>query len=343
MCRARAPEGCAMSWLRDHFHHFVFPAFVASRTLNNSSSKDIQKFFPVCLPEVPGDKWMNLPSELRKLNALVESLPKPLISKDGYFGSNLYSGYESWSPNSRGKLNFDLIREALLSAESTRKALGCSKLLFAGRDVWAFEVMAQKRGIDSLFIPEISRKVVQAGQALKKLMDEYKFTGNELLVDTGFAGSIPRNINANLGCNLKFILLSQDKISSFMGPKNDKGHIAIGTPDSPTKENERALARPNQVFPNRANVRGEALEIEYLPKYWASGTITELQHDNYTTSVIQYLARPEEIIAAAFLTSNIWRGVKYGRKDDGSYMEPPPKEERKVPFGIKKHKPFYWL
>ena len=142
-----------MSWLRDHFHHFVFPTFVASRTINNPSSKDIQKCFPVVLPEVPENKWTNLPSELRKLNALTESMPKPLISNDGYSTSNLYSGFECWSPNQRGKLNFDLVREALLSAESTRKALGCSKLLFAGRDVWAFEVMAQKRGIPSLFIP----------------------------------------------------------------------------------------------------------------------------------------------------------------------------------------------
>ena len=132
-----------------------------------------------------------------------------------------------------------------------------------------------------------------------------------------------------------------------MGPKDlEKGHIQIGTPVTSHKEDMRAIERPNQVFPNRANVRGEALEIEYLPKYWASGTITVPDWNTSTTEeskVIQYLAKPEEIIAAAFLTSNIWRGVKYGRKDDGSYMLPPPKEERKVQFGIKKHKPFDWL
>ena len=181
-------------------------------------------------------------------------------------------------------------------------------------------------------------------------MDEYKFTGNELLVDTGFAGSIPKNINANLGCNLKFILLSQDKISSFMGPHNiDEGHIQIGKPVTSHKEDLRAIERPNQVFPNRANVRGEALEIEYLPKYWASGTI---DYSNYEGNegfseppiVIQYLARSEEIIAAAFLTSNIWRGVKYGRNNDGSYIKPPPKEERKGPIA-KKQNPCWppWL
>ncbi len=258
---------------------------------------------------------------------------KPSFDSSSYVWSDCS---EQWTPNSRGKVHFDLIREALLSADSTRKALGCSKLLFAGRDVWAFEIMAQKRGIPSLFIPEISRRVVQNERALRELVDSYGFTGNELLVDTGFAGSIPRNMNTNLGCNLKFILLSQDGFGSFAGPTSSSGHIGIGIPITNHKEDERAVSRPNQIFPNRSNVRGEALEIEYLPKYWASGTIhidyAAPEHDVFdppSSKVVQYLATPQEIIAAAFLTSNIWRGVKYGRNDDGSYKSAPIKEERR--------------
>jgi len=327
-----------MSWLRDHFHHFVFPAFVCARSLQNASKQDIQKYFPVVLPEVPADKWINLPTELRKLNALAESMPKsqPLVGPN-IFGSSLYSGFESWSPNNRGKLHFDIIKNALLSAESTRKALGCTKLLLAGRDVWAFEIMARKREIHSLYIPEISRKVVSDPFALRILLKEYGFTGNELLVDTGFMGSIPRGINVAMGTNLKFILMSQNPVStSFIHKNNEQQHSGY-TPDGKkvtyvtnsvsykgqfpqTKEDERIVNRPNQIFPNRANARGEALETEYLPKYFASGTVRE-------DKVIQYLASAEEIVAAAFMTSNIWRGAKYGRSDSGAYNPAPPKEE----------------
>ena len=86
-----------MSWLRDHFHHFVFPAFVASRNIPNATKIDIRKCFPVSLPEVPSDKWTNLPTELRKLNALVESLPKNLFLNNsfGEYATNTFSGYES--------------------------------------------------------------------------------------------------------------------------------------------------------------------------------------------------------------------------------------------------------
>lgn len=338
-----------MSWLRDHFYRFVYPALAAARLEKNPRSMDIEKHFPVAIPEVPEDKWTNLPSELRKLKALDESLKAQKKSKPSFDSSSYVWSYdnEKWTPNSRGKVHFDLIREALLSAESTRKALGCSKLLFAGRDVWAFEIMAQKRGIPSLFMPEISRKVVQNKEALAALVKQYGFTGEELLVDTGFAGSIPRNMNEKLGCNLKFILLSQDSIMSFMGPKSDVGgHVGIGLPFTRHKEDERALLRPNQIFPNRSNVRGEALEIEYLPKYWASGTIDNIYmmpnsdvFDRPLASVIQYLSSPDEIVAAAFMTSNIWRGVKYGRNENGSYKSAPPKEERRP---RKKKHSFLW-
>ena len=234
----------------------------------------------------------------------------------------------------------------MLSAESTKKALGCTQLLFAGRDVWAYEIMARKRDISSLYIPEISRKVVSNNFALKALLDEYGFTGKELLVDTGFMGSIPRGIDFAMGTNLKFVLMSQNAVAvsfhnydiqkSGYTPDGKKitytnSGIPIVDGHPQTKEDHRVVQRPNQIFPNRANSRGEALETEYLPKYFASGTIRE-------GKVIQYLASAEEIVAAAFLTSNIWRGAKYGRSDNGAYLPPPPKPEnpqrKKVPYGL---------
>jgi len=75
-------------------------------------------------------------------------------------------------------------------------------------------------------------------------------------------------------------------------------------------EDRNCIRRPNQLFPQRKKARNEALDTEYLPKYFKSGLIKDGE-------VKQFLSEPQEIVLAAILTSDIWRGVKHGRNAKG--------------------------
>jgi len=276
------------NWLRDHFYRFVYPALCCAKANTYSANANsIKTFFPV---EISAKDykfcawWDKLPPELAKLRALCDQL------QIGWSSCNYSQGW-------RANLHFDVMRETLISAERRRKTLGCDRLLLAGRDVWVLEVMAKRRGIDTLFLPEISRNVASFPNQLKAFLIEKGFTGNELLVDTGFVGSIPKKIDEAMGTNLKFVLMSQEKKFNYL-------NCSISIQD------QNCIDRPNQVFPQRRLARKEALETEYLPKYWKTGTV---KYQDGVVQVVQFLSEPQEIVLAAILTSDIWRGVKYGR------------------------------
>jgi len=298
-----------MSWLRDHFYNFVYPAFLVAVENPEASSDEVPEHGPCDVRPLPGEVLdPGLPSELAKLKILCQRHSVPWNTNRQTMASYL-----------RGELHYDVLRRSLLSAEAQRKIHKCSRLLFAGRDVWTLEVLAQRRKIASVYIPEMSRLVVDhyspsRDQCIFSLLTKYGVNPSEsfLMVDTGFVGSIVRAISRVIKRPIKFALMSQNPqrvsetelppLNSFSGNTYFRG-----------KQPFNANTLPNQLFPNRRRAREEVLGVEYLPKYFKTGTIRE-------DRVVQYLSSPVDIVGAAVLTSDLWRGVKH-RKNQKNQKE----------------------
>jgi hypothetical protein len=253
-------DGGGNRWLRGHFHEFVFPAFVAAEKRTTEIGKP---FHVKASPQAPE----NLPSELKKLWTLC-------MEMDIGWEFNVreiaqYGGHSKYRESAR--IHHSVIVNTLDSALAAIRDEGCTKLFLGGRDVWAFAVCCARRRIPFLFIPELSRYVTGKPQ-IRTFLESRGFTGEELFLDTGFAGSIPRNLQKHWpDLDFRFRLMSQSNIVM---------HQEAGLVDTdPVKESkprrivhERWRSRPQQLFPNRKKAREEALETEYLAKYWKTGT-----------------------------------------------------------------------
>lgn len=229
-----------MSWLRDHFYKFVFPAFEAA----TKQTTEIGQPFDVKASKHAPER---LPAELRKLWTLCQDHQIEWsydVREVNYFGGS--SKYRE-----SAKLHQNVLRATLDSAMSALRGERCDRLFLGGRDVWTFAVLCEKRRIPYMFVPELSRSVAQ-DLKVKPFLEAKGFKGTELFLDTGFSGSIPRSLAAHFERPFKFRLMSQ---SGGSGPRGDRPKL-----------------RPNQLFPNRKLARDEALETEYLAKYWRAGT-----------------------------------------------------------------------
>lgn len=264
-----------MSWLRDHFYTFVFPAMVSA----GISDRGLPPMDVKAAESAP----QNLPPELRKLWTLCHDLGV------SWSDSIIEGGAGSSAFRASAKLHGAILRSTLASSVTAMRAEKCSKLFLAGRDVWALAVLAERKGVPYVFLPQISRSVASSDEVRTFLM-EHGITGQELLIDTGFAGSIPMHLSICLGVQVPFRLMSQSPVSTF-------DFFARFS-----KRTKKGLeSRPKQVFPNRKNARAEALETEYLAKYWQTGRIENGQ-------VTQRLSTRDQIRGAAILTSRLWRG-----------------------------------
>jgi hypothetical protein len=280
-----------MSWIRDHFHRFVFPAMMVA----GRDTKDIGPPMDVVPSASAPQNW---PTELRK------DVPWSSDVKEGGLGSSAY--------RQSAKIHHTILRNTLSSAVVAMKEEKCSKLLFAGRDVWVLAVLAERKGIPYIFIPEISRRVAGYQASLLKLLEERGVTGDELLIDTGFAGSIPRAMSYAMGKHMTFRLMSQSEI--MWAP------CKLGT------KRVRKDFVPQQLFPNRKAARSEALETEYLAKYWKTGTVVPIttgfvppQPEHLDVSiefmkkcpqrVVQFFSERATIQRAAIVTSMLYRGI----------------------------------
>jgi len=147
---------------------------------------------------------------------------------------------------------------------------GCSRLFFGGRDVWTFAVLSAKRKVPFLFVPELSRNVVGRPD-VKPFLEERGFTGDELFLDTGYAGSIPRALEKYWGKKFCFRLMSQSDVHV---ESQEGGLFDCDQASGKIRKYQatRWRRRPNQVFPNHNKARETAVETEYLAKYWKAGT-----------------------------------------------------------------------
>lgn len=286
------------SWIREHFRTFVWPALEATQQVDG----------PI-LPKRPGiPLWVSVLSRF----SADSTLPFPELRILQTFCKTSMGNCSScrsvpalcrcWVKNSSHGApwtpleTWRRVRNAFDSAVSQAKD---RPLLLAGRDVWAFKVLAERHRVRAIYIPVISRSVANNERVLRKVLKDHGVTGNELLVDTGFMGSIPRAISGVLGKELEFSMISQNPL--FRVPRRVTGTTI-----------DRL---PNQVFPNMKGSRALALWLEYLPKYFRTGRVqSPVNPDARTVDVrngeaVQNLSSPKEIVAAAVLTSCIWHGI----------------------------------
>jgi len=147
-------------------------------------------------------------------------------------------------------------------------------LLLPGRDVWCWEVMAQKLTVRSTFDSRVSRSVARNNKALRTCIDAWQVKDwtDVLFFDTGFSGSIPRAIAKAEGLDeINMLLLSSADTSK-------------------------------QIFRTHTGSRKKALAFEYLAKYFLSGT--HRAGDPY-----QELSSLDEFIKASLLTIWLWHHV----------------------------------
>jgi hypothetical protein len=260
------------NWLWAHFQYFVLPALRLFAERRHDSILTPEKLGGVPPLDLPsgGDEWYK---PLRQLRAFVRS--------SGMAGMAFPLDNTARTPDWGVTASWVRLRNALLSVASYAKKLGDKKLLLAGRDVWTLEVLAQRNGIPSVFMPEVSRPVADQPSILLGLLCKAGVKGDELFVDTGFYGTIPLAIGAALGKPVEFALLSQ----SYAGAPSSR-----------------------QVFPRMRGARSWALWLEYLPKYWVSG---RPDTTNYKRFVSQPLASVSSVIDAAILTTCLWHGADW--------------------------------
>lgn len=243
-----------MSWIRDHFYEFVFPAFLAAE----KEVTEIGAPFDVKISPHAPEK---MPAVLRKLWTLCRGYDVP-------WSWDVREGGGSSKFRDSATLHQQVLRATLDSAMVALREEKCSRLLLGGRDVWTFAVLCNRRKIPHLFVPELSRKVAESPH-VKPFLEERGFTGDELFLDTGFVGSIPRVLSSHFQQPFKFRLMSQSRISPPVGaaPHDLPAHGSL------LKKVSRKHNYPNQLFPNRKSARTEALNTEYLAKYWKTGTV----------------------------------------------------------------------
>jgi hypothetical protein len=262
-------------WLRHHFHEFVFPAFMAAE----KQSSEIGKPFDVKpSPKAPE----TLPLELRKMWTLCMEHKVPWAFDVRQL--NQYGGTSKYREKAR--IHNRILNDELAAARAALRDEGCTRLFLGGRDTWPMAILCAKHRIPFRFVPELSRPVSQRAGACRRFLETIGFHGDELFLDTGFAGSIPRAIQKYFPeCNLKFRLISQTDIEVV----EDKSYMVDCDPASGRTRRDvmRYRRRPNQLLPNRIKAREEALETEYLAKYWKSGTYESLIHQGFAPAVFK--------------------------------------------------------
>lgn len=142
---------------------------------------------------------------------------------------------------------------------SVKRAAQGKQILLAGRDVFVFEVLARRENYPTQFIPQCSRV---AAKSIVVSKDSFLF-------DTGFVGSVPRELG-----------LSDYKLLSFAANRFDPFKI--------------------QIFPRMTGSRGLALKIEGTPKYWMTGRVVD-------GAVVQDFTPNDEFERAAKLTIAIYK------------------------------------
>ncbi len=297
-------------WLKKHIKHFVVPGIRALAKVGGECgvvSADPPQWMGRTRPSTKCD----LP-ELGVVYATVASvLKKDDETRDRALAlcRTLFDGgIDGLMPNRNkdewrekyGIAMHDVMHAILCnSVRSLRRRVRKSRLtvVLPGRDVWAFEVMAQRKRVPTVYDARVSRAVSSNAEVCRGIARGWNVAEwrRSLVFDTGFRGSIWRDICAATGERPRLLLLSAD-VNKY------------------------------QLFPGHTGSRQKALAFEYLPKYWTRGT----PQDGVP---MQHLNGLREFIDAALLTIWLWHHVspRRVRVPRESKPKPAPKPSTATP------------
>lgn len=272
-----------MNWLETHLRTFVFPQLLRYAKENGDTPPETNQLLPFTGKINPASGCMyeefGLLKTFLKSTGLWERLvqPKFKVSAFDQIGIENFKRFKIETISTDGhhallippdlaKFNANQIIHVLLK-NSIRNLRGQnSRIIFLGRDVWPWYVVAQRIGLNSIFDPRVSRTVANNKDAAQQISQELGLQSFDVIFDTGFAGSIHRAFSNHTGLKLGNLMLSS------------------------------SLPQTTQ-FPNATLARNRALFLEYLPKYFGTGRVTDGQ-------IKQPLAPLYEFVSAAMLT--IW-------------------------------------
>jgi hypothetical protein len=280
-----------MTWLESHVRDFVIPGI---RTLARANGKTLydHQIKPWDGIVRPSSKCKI--KEAGMIHAVASSvLPKGQAARDVVLGLCQQLGTRETAefvyeldPQGRvkklgnhypGVNGADVLHSFLCASTRAIKAHTRhpnARVIYPGRDVWAFEVMSQRMGVKSIYDSRVSREIDRKEAAFKEVVNSWPIPnwGYALAFDSGYAGTVPRAIGRVAGHKqINIVMLS-------------------------------AVDEQFQVFPGHTGSRAKALALEYLAKYRKRCTV---QNDE----LHQPLADLEEFIKAALLTCWIWHHV----------------------------------
>ena len=280
-----------MTWLEQHVREFVIPGI---RTLNRregreTHDRDIKPFNGTVRPsskcrfKEAGMIHAAVSSVVPKGNVLRE-VALGLCEQVGKPGDHQFvyeldtqNRVRDLSNHYPGMNGADVLHSFLGStARALRGRLQHkdARVIYPGRDVWAFEVMSKRVGVPSVYDPRVSREIDEHGYAFKGVVNAWGIPdwSKALAFDSGYAGTVPRAIGRVAGVHEINIVMLSAKDVNF------------------------------QVFPGHTGSRAKALALEYLAKYRKRCLVREREP-------YQPLADLEEFIKAALLTIWIWHHV----------------------------------
>lgn len=254
-----------MSWIRDHKHYWVYP--VMNEILIKS------KYSEMGYPDLTYEEAI----QLKPVNSEIARDMQARIDELNRF-------------QSKDSLNYPtVIRDTIKSVEAELVRKKYTRLILTGRDTWAFVVLCERRNIPYVYIPSLSRAVARSG-VLGGLLLKHNITSNDLLLDTGWIGSIQKHISIVMGYEQPFLMMSQ------VDQQPKKWGIKV--------KGEKLVRFPNQVFPNRAKAREEAIDVEHLPKYLRTGRVNE------QGKIVQDVECLEEFMKCFLMTEMLWSGTR---------------------------------
>ena len=281
-----------MSWLRNHFRHFVLPGIHTLARANGATlvAEDIKprdrqvRASTKCKYHEAGMLYAAVASVLRKgdpTRDVALGLYRQLgRAKDAEFVYELDLGGRGVDRRVRDlALGYDGIdgSEVLHSfimnsvKELKKRTQKQAQAIYPGRDVWCWEVVSRRLGMPSHYDSKVSRSIATNEKAIKAAIQGWPIKDWEktVLFDTGHAGTVPRAIGKAAGLEKMLVIMLS------------------------------AVNNEEQLFKTHAKSRKKALACEYLAKYRKRAFVRD-------DLPYQELADLDEFIKAALLTIWLW-------------------------------------
>lgn len=260
-----------MSWIRDHFHQFVFPAMKAQRfhqRVLKGQAEQSDLAAPCDYSMTPVSGWVTpwssgFPAEIIKLDALNTDYGIPM-------------GPGSWQPQTAKALPF--WRNVVTSLSATRKAWGCPRVVFFGLDAWPLAVLAARKKVPFIHVPELHSVYTSCTfPGIEALVKKYQLSRKDLFM------MVAQNHHATY--NLSHAL--------EIHPRELRLQVIHRGP---------LLSYPSDaIYPCRTLTSGDIGVLCNLPSYWKMPRFVGAE-------VTQELSDLHLLYVTAIITSGLYRG-----------------------------------